>query len=59
MGVFCFSWLLIQMRIAHLPDETNYRQLLGISVLTGIGFTMSLFLAALAFFDTPYEIILI
>ena len=55
LGVFCFSWLLIQMRIAHLPDETNYRQLLGISVLTGIGFTMSLFLAALAFFDTPYE----
>jgi len=55
VGVFCFSWILIQTGVAKLPDATNYRQLLGISVLTGVGFTMSLFLATLAFFDTPYE----
>jgi len=55
LGIFCFSWFLIQTKIAKLPDNANYRQLLGISVLTGIGFTMSLFLAALAFFGSSYE----
>lgn len=55
VGVFCCCWLAIKLGIGQLPENSNYRQLLGVSVLTGIGFTMSLFLATLAFANTEYE----
>ena len=51
LGVFCFSWLAIKLNIAKLPDGSNWLQLYGVSVLTGIGFTMSLFIVSLAFED--------
>lgn len=51
IGVFGFSWLAIKLKLATLPDESNWLQLYGVSVLTGIGFTMSLFIATLAFMD--------
>ena len=51
LGVFCFSWLAIKLNIARLPDGSNWLQLYGVSVLTGIGFTMSLFIVSLAFED--------
>lgn len=50
-GVFGFSWLAIKLKIAALPKNSNWMQLYGVSVLTGIGFTMSLFIASLAFED--------
>ncbi|MDX8413886.1 MAG: Na+/H+ antiporter NhaA [Mariprofundales bacterium] len=49
IGVFGFSWLAIRLKIAELPHESSWLQLYGVSVLTGIGFTMSLFIASLAF----------
>lgn len=49
LGVFGFSWLAIQLKWAELPEESNWMQLYGVSVLTGIGFTMSLFITSLAF----------
>jgi len=52
VGVFGFSWVAIKMRWASLPQESNWLQLYGVSVLTGIGFTMSLFINTLAFNDT-------
>ncbi len=48
-GVFGFSWLAIKMKIAALPADSNWLHLYGVSVLTGIGFTMSLFITSLAF----------
>lgn len=51
LGVFGFSWLAIKLKLATLPDESNWMQLYGVSVLTGIGFTMSLFIVSLAFVD--------
>jgi len=51
LGVFGFSWLAIQLKLATLPEGSNWRQLYGVSVLTGIGFTMSLFITSLAFED--------
>ncbi len=51
LGVFGFSWLAIKLKFAELPAGSNWRQLYGLSVLTGIGFTMSLFIASLAFYD--------
>jgi len=49
LGVFGFSWLAIKLKLASLPAGSNWRQLYGVSVLTGIGFTMSLFIVSLAF----------
>jgi len=51
LGVFGFSFLAIKMKLANLPTGSNWLQLYGVSVLTGIGFTMSLFIVSLAFED--------
>ena len=52
VGVFGFSWLAVKTGIASLPKESNWVLLYGVSVLTGIGFTMSLFVNSLAYNDT-------
>jgi NhaA family Na+:H+ antiporter len=52
VGVFGFSWVAIKIGIASLPKESNWMLLYGVSVLTGIGFTMSLFVDSLAYNDT-------
>jgi NhaA family Na+:H+ antiporter len=51
IGVFGFSFVAIKMGLAKLPDSSNFIQLYGVAVLTGIGFTMSLFVNSLAFSD--------
>ena len=51
LGVFGFSLVAIKLGLAKLPQGSNWWQLYGVSVLTGIGFTMSLFIASLAFED--------
>ena len=48
-GIFGFSWLAIKFGLAEMPAKTNWKQLYGVSMLAGIGFTMSLFIASLAF----------
>ena len=52
VGVFGFSWLAIKFGIACLPKDSNFIQLYGLAILTGIGFTMSLFVDSLAYDDT-------
>ncbi len=52
VGVFGFSWIAIKLKIASLPKDSNWMQLYGVAVLTGIGFTMSLFIDSLAYNDT-------
>ncbi|WP_394708458.1 Na+/H+ antiporter NhaA [uncultured Desulfuromusa sp.] len=52
LGVFGFSWLVIKAGFARLPTDSNWTQLYGVSILTGIGFTMSLFVDSLAYDDT-------
>ncbi|MBP8171512.1 MAG: Na+/H+ antiporter NhaA [Pseudomonas sp.] len=49
LGVFGFTWLIIQTGWAKLPLGANWGQVLGLSILCGIGFTMSLFVGSLAF----------
>jgi len=51
IGVFGFSFLAVKLKIAKLPENSSWLQLYGVSVLTGIGFTMSLFIVSLAFPD--------
>ena len=55
LGVFGFSWLAIRMRLATLPEGTDWIQLYGVAVLCGIGFTMSLFIGSLAFDQTGQQ----
>ena len=50
-GVFGASFLAIRLRVATLPTGATWLSLLGVSALCGIGFTMSLFIAGLAFED--------
>ena len=53
LGVFGFSWLVVQAGFARLPPGASWLQIYGISVLCGIGFTMSLFVGSLAFEHLP------
>jgi NhaA family Na+:H+ antiporter len=49
LGVFALSWLGVKLGIARKPADVTWRMVLGAGVLAGIGFTMSLFIANLAF----------
>ena len=52
IGVFVFAFLSVKLRIAEMPSNSNWIKLYGVAVLTGIGFTMSLFVGNLAFYDS-------
>lgn len=49
VGVFLFSWLTIKLKLASMPDRSTWKMLAGVSMLAGIGFTVSLFIANLSF----------
>ena len=51
IGVFLFSIISIKLKIAQMPNNANWLTLYGVGVLTGIGFTMSLFIGNLAFVE--------
>lgn len=54
-GVFAASWLAIRLGLARLPVAASWAQLYGVSLLCGIGFTMSLFIGLLAFPDPALQ----
>lgn len=49
MGIFLFSWISVKLGFAKLPGAINLKQVFAVSVLCGIGFTMSIFITGLAF----------
>jgi len=57
LGIFSVCWLLVKMKWAKLPEGASWTQLYGITLLCGIGFTMSLFIASLAFEHVGQEYI--
>ena len=51
IGVFLFSFLSVKLKLAEMPSNSNWIKFYGVGILTGIGFTMSLFVGNLAFVD--------
>ena len=51
LGVFIFSYISIKLKIAQMPSNTSWYNFYGVGILTGIGFTMSLFVGNLAFVE--------
>ena len=56
IGVFLFSIISIKLKIAQMPNNSNWVNFYGVGILTGIGFTMSLFIGNLAFVDNTQYI---
>lgn len=54
-GILGIVWLLVKFRIADMPAGASKPQVFGVSLLCGIGFTMSLFIALLAFGDPALQ----
>jgi len=51
VGVFGFTWFAVKSGMARLPEGVNWQHIYGVACLTGVGFTMSLFIGSLAFSD--------
>jgi len=51
VGVFLFSYIAIKLKFAEMPSNSNWIKFYGVGILTGIGFTMSLFVGNLAFVE--------
>ena len=56
IGVLLFSYISIKLKFAEAPNNSNWLSLYGVSILTGIGFTMSLFVGNLAFVENTQYI---
>jgi len=53
IGVFAFSYVSIKIKLAEMPKNSNWVKFYAVGILTGIGFTMSLFVGNLAFVEHP------
>ena len=56
IGVLLFSYFSVKFKFAEMPNNSNWMTIYGVSILTGIGFTMSLFVGNLAFIENPQYI---
>lgn len=54
VGILLFSWLMVKLGMGALPQEANWRHMIGVALLGGIGFTMSLFISGLAFSNPEF-----
>jgi Na+:H+ antiporter, NhaA family len=53
IGILCAVWASVHSGLATVPSDVTHRMLAGVALLGGIGFTMSLFIAGLAFGSSP------
>lgn len=49
LGISIFSWIMVKLKLANLPEGVSWSQIIGVACLAGIGFTMSMFISELAF----------
>lgn len=55
VGVLLFSWISVKLGWGSLPSKSNWKHILGLGMLAGIGFTMSIFVSILSFKDPGYQ----
>lgn len=55
VGIFAMSWLSVKLKLAELPANTCWSHVVGLGLLGGIGFTMSIFIALLSFSDVALQ----
>ena len=51
LGILVFAWIGVRLKITELPENTKWIHMIGLGLLGGIGFTMSMFISSLAFQD--------
>lgn len=51
IGIFIFTYLAVKLKFTHLPEDLDWKKIIGVGFLGGIGFTMSIFVTLLAFED--------
>ncbi len=49
IGIFLFSWISVKIGISHMPSKAGWKHMLGVGMIAGIGFIMSIFIALLSF----------
>ncbi|MBX5438290.1 MAG: Na+/H+ antiporter NhaA [Thermoflavifilum sp.] len=57
LGIFAFSYLLVKFKLASLPSRVKWPHIIGVGLLGGIGFTMSIFITTLAFDVDDWQLI--
>ena len=55
LGIFTFSYLAVKAGLAKMPEGIGFKHVFAVSVLCGIGFTMSIFISSLAFVGAPED----
>jgi NhaA family Na+:H+ antiporter len=58
LGIVGFSWLAVKFGLTHLPNGLNFKHLIGVGLMGGIGFTMSIFVAELGFANHPEDLLM-
>ncbi|MGO4288023.1 Na+/H+ antiporter NhaA [Chitinophaga sp. RAB17] len=59
LGIFTLSFLAVKLKLAALPSKAGWLQLIGVGLIAGIGFTMSIFISSLAYQERELQIIAI
>lgn len=54
IGILLFTWMAIKLGLSQMPEKANWVHVIGVSLLGGVGFTMSLFITGLAFSDLQF-----
>ena len=58
IGIAGFSWLAVKLGLASLPQGVNFKHVVGVALMGGIGFTMSIFIAELGFVHNAHDLLM-
>ncbi len=58
LGIVGFSWVAVKLGLTRLPKGLNFKHLIGVGLMGGIGFTMSIFIAELGFAHHPADLLM-
>jgi len=58
LGIAGFSWIAIKLGLTSLPHDLNFKHIIGVALMGGIGFTMSIFIAELGFAHSPEDLLM-